>query len=580
MAIPVEEIQTIKSLVDVLYTKRESQDVALISCTDMSYSYSDYYNSSVMFSKSIGQSDLNHSVAVHAFNCPEWAIATMGAIMSRRMITGIYSTNSSQQCQYVIDLADVDVLVLSSYSLFKEKYQFLLDPKYHYIKLVFIEPLSENETADMATIHLNCTMFWDRCRGYSNELDLNIYSRNDPIALVFTSGTTGMPKAVILTNQNFLGTYKIAKYVADFDREISVSYLPLSHVAPFACDIVLPLLYHGAVGFAKSDALKGSLKESMTHFRPSAFLGVPRVYQKFREAYQQNEQRMGWAMATLVKACRQIELFYRTNCFGSIAYPLHLLCDKVLVKIRERMGCDRGKFFTTGASKLDQETFDFFTSIGLPLCQAYGMSETAAIMTCCQGDYSSSECNGYTHPDNELKISNEGEIYFRGDTVFQGYYKNLEETMSSFDGPYFKTGDLGRLENGRLYITGRKKELMKTSGGENIPYLLIEQSIQDLLPKASRVVLIGNNRKFLSCLIVPKVTLQESKDSIQESDVKMAITKYNASAFSNTQKVQKFTILDNDFSIETGELTPTLKLKRAFVNEKYSQVIDQMYVNE
>jgi long-chain-fatty-acid--CoA ligase ACSBG len=497
------------------------------------------------------------NVAIHSFNCPEWFISAMGSIFSGRYFCGIYNTNRDDQCIHVIEKGDCNVINREKVEFTEQQLE-----KVEKLKITYWENLNLDKPE------------------YYKSLDLSMNDDPDKVCtLIFTSGTTGNPKAVELTHKNVLSAVKgvLKKLEFKMFEERYVSYLPLSHIAGQAVDMYCPLFNGGEVHFARADALKGSLKDTLLAVRPTVFLGVPRVWEKFREGLNKvaekryNQGLTGRVLGKVMNIVKCIEKEYNTSenyYYQSALYPLTFLTSRFVNKIKEALGLDQCRYFASGAAPISKEVLEYFSSIGINIMEIYGMSETSGLITIADPiDSIHGSCgkitNEYGKPAEniEVKIGDNDEILVKGDNVFKRY-----------------TGDCGRIdEKGLLYITGRIKELIITAGGENVPTPLIESKIKSLINTESHCVLIGDKRKFLTMLIFNPANEKQLDDKAVESSIK----KYNNEfAISNSQKVQKFKIIHDELSIDNGLMTPTMKLKRSKILEKYANEIDSMYPND
>jgi long-chain-fatty-acid--CoA ligase ACSBG len=401
-----------------------------------------------------------------------------------------------------------------------------------------------------------------------------------------------------------------------------ISYLPLSHVAAQMIDIHGPLMlaanfkHPATVWFARPDALRGTLRDTLLAARPTMFFGVPRVWEKFREALLR--ARRGGVLGAIGDWAKSVasEKFLASQLGSDAEPPLAFPVAKLLLnKVRAALGLDRCRYCLSGAAPITTETLDYFGSLDIPIHQVYGMSECTGPATLDLPDRTKNGSVGPALPGIEIKLDhvegrdkpNEGEICYRGRNVMMGYMKNEEKTAESIDQDgWLHSGDVGRFdENGFVFITGRIKELIITAGGENIAPVPIEGDIKKLLAGLSNVMMVGDRRKFCSMLVtlqtepIPEtgtfsdklagealqvdpscITVKDAqKSEVWTRYIERGRTTYNNEiAVSNAQKLQKFVILDTDFSVAEGDLTPTLKLKRSVVAEKYANEIDSMYV--
>lgn len=379
------------------------------------------------------------------------------------------------------------------------------------------------------------------------------------------------------------------------ENTVVVSYLPLSHIAAMGIDIYSSLFCGATVYFADSNALRGSLKDTLLKVRPTLFFGVPRVWEKMAAAMQAAAAKSyakkgsGPLLRGIGSAAKSVGGAFWTadtpelvRCF-CLALPFGLFKGLAYRKVRKGCGLDRCKLLYTGAAPISAEVLDYLRSLDMPLLEVFGMSESnGAIAVCGPNDGSRpiGAC-GRALPHGELEIAaDDGEILWRGNNNMIGY-KGLkeatEEAIPSQTGQ-LHTGDIGRMdESGYLYITGRKKDLIITAGGENVAPAPIESIIKSLLgPSAGHVVLIGDQRKYLSMLIAPPEG--EAHPVLTPEAVEGAMTEYNDSyAKSRAQRVQKAHVLEFPFTVTTHELTPTMKLKRGVVSSKYKAEIESMY---
>ena len=288
--------------------------------------------------------------------------------------------------------------------------------------------------------------------------------------------------------------------------------------------------------------------DNLFDIRPTIFVGVPRVWEKMKEKINENLENL--------KLNHPIK--------HTISYYAYSLTKR---KNIEEMGLDKCKLRMTAAAPIDQKTLSFFESLEIPLTNIYGMSESCGPISIVLPK----EKGGQIMPNLNIKITKSKEILIKGPIVTPGYYNNKKANLEGWTGKWFKTGDLGYLDkNRRLHITGRKKELIITKGGENIAPVPIEKEIENNIPECDYAVIIGNNRKYLSAILIPK-------KGKKLTNIKNKINKINQQAPAQTHTIKKWIVLHNSFSINTGELTDTLKIKRHFIEIKYKKEIESMY---
>ena len=333
---------------------------------------------------------------------------------------------------------------------------------------------------------------------------------------IYTSGTTSMPKACMLTHDAIITSpyTQITSYLNNFksipERDRVVSFLPLCHVAAFDMDIMVNICLGSCLYFAEPDALRGSLLKTLLQVRPTLFLAVPRVYEKMQERIVSVLSKKSSAIQSLARWAFSVgkeatinQLVNQSNPFG-----FTLANNLVLKSLKKQMGLENVQLFMVGGAPTQKVTYDFFASLNIKMINLYGLSEVGGPATFSLPTDTKMYSSGRSVHGLDIKICNpgengEGEICCKGRCVFVGYYKDEEKSRSVFDKDgYYHTGDLGYIDSdGFLFITGRIKELLKTSGGEYVAPSLIEPKFLEVCPIASNMILIGNNRKYLSALI-------------------------------------------------------------------------------
>ncbi len=362
--------------------------------------------------------------------------------------------------------------------------------------------------------------------------------------------------------------------------------------------------------FARADALQGSLLDTLLYAKPQIFFGVPRVYEKFEEKIRQGLKEASFIKRSIANFSRnQGKKFVENISSGKNATPIFYPLANFLMfkKVKKAMGLDECLLFAYGAAPMKKKTLDFFKSLSMPLYNNYGLSESsgpAFTNVICDLD-----TVGKALPGTQGKILNKdsdgvGEICFRGRHIFMGYWKNEEATREAKDDKgYLHSGDQGYInKDGNLIISGRLKELIVTAGGENVAPLPIEDAFKEVCKFCSNIIVIGDYRKYLSCFITLKtdsegnfikeiipdlqslgIDTSNIIQAINNDKLKTYIEKcldlVNKKSVSKAQVIKKYKILTHDFSVDTGEFTPTLKLKRKFVTQKYSKEIEQMYAD-
>jgi long-chain-fatty-acid--CoA ligase ACSBG len=420
-------------------------------------------------------------------------------------------------------------------------------------------------------------------------------------------------------NLTFTGELVADMFCVKRTEERVVSYLPLSHVAAQLHDLYICLgAGSSPIYFAQPDALKGTLKDTILEVKPTRMLGVPRVWEKMYASLIDTEKRMGFVGKKLFAFARRVgtEEARLRNQGSKSTVTGHALASLIHRKVRKAIGFDNTVTFVSGAAPLNKDIVEYFHSLDIPILEIYGMSESSAPHTSNFPYRTRIGTVGRTIPYLETRLhdmnsTGEGEVCMRGRNVFMGYLNQEEKTKECIDSEgWLHSGDLGRFDEDQyLRITGRIKELLITAGGENVAPVPIEDNIKKELPCISNVMVIGDKRKFLSAILSFKTeidldtmlpvdkllpaalewlqplgcsatsvkdVLQGQNEAVMEA-IQKGINLANKRAVSNAQKVQKWVIIPQDFSIPGGELGPTLKLKRPIVSEKYSDVIERLY---
>ncbi|KAL7012670.1 hypothetical protein ACKWTF_014975 [Chironomus riparius] len=541
---------------------------------------------------------------------------------SSGLITGIYLTNSTSSVHHVLDNSKANIIVVDEQTQLDKILQ-IRDKLPHLKAIIQTIPQDPSKHSNDPQIH-----HWKDLDSIdTTEINTEYQSRlssitpNESCAIVYTSGTTGNPKGALISHDNITWLVQCAQQAIPVMKrgcEVVVSYLPLAHVAGQCTDMYLAMSVGATIYFADKNALKGTLVNTLKIARPTLFAGVPRVYEKFQEKMMSIGAQSGIIKRLIAKWAKSVTLGYYLRCMTGdpgMSLQYQLASSLILGKIKEAIGFDRIKMLVVGAAPADIETKKYFCSLDMPLVDLYGMTECTLVHCMSRPDYPNMESVGPSLPGTKLKISNpdengHGEVCLKGRNIFMGYNNDPEKTLETFDEDgWLKTGDLGYTdENGYLYLTGRIKELVITAGGENIPPVHVENLVKAECPAISNALLVGDKRKFLTMLIALKTEVDSDGnplDDLMMDSVKFmeslglnyrklsdildgadrtvtkaiedAITRANKNAISNAQKVQKFALLPHDFSLPTGELGPTMKIKRHYVINKYKEIIDKMY---
>ena len=416
----------------------------------------------------------------------------------------------------------------------------------------------------------------------------------DLATLIYTSGTTGEPKGVTLTHENIAANQNICG--ADFgfnETDSCISFLPLSHITARALDYVM--YNHGAqVAYcSKFDKLPKAMRE----IRPTVLVGVPRVYEKIRQEVERQsslspvkKRILAWAVG--------LGAAHRDTVYGGgkpNSAMWKLASKLVYSKVKEAFG-GRVRIFVSGGAPLGIDTAKWFASVGIALWEGYGLTETSPVISLNTVVHHRMGSAGWPLPNVELKLAEDGELLVKGPSVFVGYWQKPEANAECFDGDgWFRTGDIGHLDgDGFLFITDRKKELLKTSGGKLVAPQPIENKLKNNVLVA-QAALVGDKHKFISALLSPNFAALEAwakrngvearshAELVADSRVVALygeIVREANGGLANFETVKRFRVVAEEWAIESGELTPSMKLKRRVITAKYSAVIDALYADE
>ncbi len=524
-------------------------------------------------------------VAILGFNRPEWVILDHAAMMAGGAAVGIYTTSSSEEVQYIVHHSEAHVLLVEDAAQ-------LAKVKAHRDQLPLLKTIVMMRGA---TATGDEVVTWDdfMARGEQvseSALDerLDAIEQADLATLIYTSGTTGPPKGVMLSHENLAWTARTLLAVGGARADdVSLSYLPLSHIAEQVATIHMPATAGSTVFFAESlEKIPDNLKDA----RPTVFFGVPRIWEKFHAALSGKLAELTGVKKRLVQWARGVCTAVNAHRDRGEALPKLLalqyrLANKLVIrKLKTALGFDRAITLVSGAAPIAPDVLAFFSSIDLPIREIYGQSEDSGPTSFNLPGKTKIGSVGPPLPGLECKIAEDGEILVRGKNVFLGYYKEPEATAECLKDGWLCSGDLGAFDqDGFLTITGRKKEIIITAGGKNIAPKNIEAALKKS-PLIGEAIVIGDRRKFLTALVtldepvarklVPEGVLTEASEI--RSAIQAQVDQVNQS-LARVEQVKKFAILPKPFGIDTGELTPTMKIKRKVVAQKYAGEIEAMY---
>jgi len=564
-------------------------------------SWNEYYSraqyvGSALISMGLQKGD---RVSIIGDNCPEWVIIDMGIQCAGGVSVGVYSTNAWPQVEYVIENSESKFFFveneeqLDKWLHFRDKVPFLkkvivwdLEGLRHFkdpMVMTYNEILEEGRLI----VEKDSNLFESRMAEVKPE-DLSY--------LIYTSGTTGLPKGAMLSHRNVIwmgDAVKSVIYMEDTDEVLS--YLPLCHVFEQLFSVIFHITYGGIVNFIESlDTVTDNMKE----VSPTVGYAVPRIWEKYLSAVYIRMSDATWfkklAFAIALKI-GQKRTTLKMN-FKPVPFYLEIFFKlayiSVFRKLKERLGFDRMRLAITAAAPISSDVLHFFQSIGINLIEAYGQTEGTGVTCVSKVGKLKFGTVGPPLPGVEVKIAEDGEILVKSPSVFKGYYKNPKATKEALKDGWLYSGDMGEFdEDGYLKITDRKKDIIVTAGGKNITPQYIENQLK-FSSYINDAVVIGDNRKYITALIMidednvvkyaqdNKVQFSTYKELTQSPDIFKLIDKeVNRvnSGLSRVEQIKKFTILPKKLYEEDGEVTPTMKVKRKYVNEAFGDIIDGMY---
>jgi long-chain acyl-CoA synthetase len=530
------------------------------------------------------------TVSILGFNRPEWVILDVAAMAAGGAAAGIYTTCSAGEVQYIVHHAE-SLLVLVENAGQWEKVRGELERLpllRHVVTMAGAPPIDH-------PLVLTWEQFLAKGEGTADaRLDERLHALEPSglAALIYTSGTTGPPKGVMLSHLNLSWTATTAGgSTRAGNDDVMLSYLPLSHVAEQVFSV------HGHVTggyqlyFAESmDRVPDNLKE----VQPTLFFGVPRIWEKFQSAIVGKLGQAPPARRFIAQTAMRIGRAYNAaKNDGRMPHPLleaaHAVADKlVFAKFKQAVGLGRARHCVSGAAPIVPGVLDFFAGLDVVIYEVYGQSEDTGPTSITRVGNNKVGTVGPPFPGIELRFGDDGEILVRGPNVFMGYFKEPAATAETLVDGWLCSGDLGKLdEQGNLVITGRKKEIIITAGGKNITPKNIEAALKEH-PLIAEAVVVGDRRKYLTALLVVDADAAArfvaekggtADGPVVRAEIERVVEQVN-SQLARVETVKKFHLLSQPFSIDSGELTPTLKVKRRVVYERYAREIEAMYAGD
>ena len=516
-------------------------------------------------------------------NRPEWAIVDFACLLLGAVDVPIYATQTGEQCLFVAQNCEARVAFVSSRKQYEKMASIRQQSCLEYVVIMDDAP-ELTEAVSMQSFLRSASSGNDTAL---EELGHRI-EPDDLATLIYTSGTTGTPKGVMLTHGNIASNLNVSLDMYDFSKDdLCVSFLPLSHVTARHLDYALinagvPLAYCPVID---------ELPQVMKEVHPTLIVAVPRVYEKVyntvqNKAHGLKRKLIAWALSV---GAENREIILRGETPGSLSWKL---ANKlVFSKIRDGLG-GRATVFVSGGAPLGKEIATWYADIGIRIHEGYGLTETSPVIALNNPVNHRIGTVGKPMSNVEVRIADDGEVLVRGPSVFKGYWKMPEETAAVFEDGWFKTGDIGHLdEDGYLSITDRKKDLIKTSGGKFIAPQPIENSLK-VNQYVAEAALLGDKRRFPAVLIIP--CFEDLEEWARHHGVKFSTRKELVKAhqvqklyegiveelnnnLAQYEKLKKVLVVPDELSIADGTLTPSMKLRRRNLTDRYKKEIDALY---
>ena len=538
------------------------------------------------------------NIGIFSQNKPECLYVDFGAFANRAVTIPLYATSSPAQAQYIINDAQIRYIFVGE--------QFQYDAAFSVFgfcqslqQLIIFDRAVVRDPRDMTSIYFD--EFLETGKGLPNndivEERTSRASDDDLANILYTSGTTGEPKGVMLHHSNYMEAFRIhdIRLVDMSDQDVSMNFLPLTHVFEKAWTY---LCIHKGVQIC-INLRPVDIQTTIKEIRPTLMCSVPRFWEKVYAGVQEKiAQETGLKKAMMLDAIKVGKIHNIDYLRKGKTPPLmnqlkYKFYEKtVYALLKKTIGIENGNFFPTAGAAVPDEICEFVHSVGINMLVGYGLTESTATVSCFLNKGYEIGSVGTIMPDVEVKIGEENEILLRGKTITKGYYKKAEATAAAIDKDgWFHTGDAGYMKDGQLYLTERIKDLFKTSNGKYISPQALETKLA-IDRYIDQIAIIADQRKFVSALIVPvygfvkdyaKEKGIEYKDMEELLQHPKVIGLFRAridtlqQQFAHYEQVKRFTLLPEPFSMERGELTNTLKLKRPVVAKNYKELIDKMY---
>ena len=566
------EINRVNNLLELFYNQYQTQDKTSVFLqplkeVEKKYSWEDVYSNIIKLSEEISKYiKKGDRCLLISENRPEWMISDLSIMLSGGITVPAYTTYTERDYEYIIDDCSPTVLIIS------DKTQYLkiknIIPKKRFIKkIIFFDVIEEFNQE----LHININQIFEN-KNFSliNFSELKI-QRKDVACIIYTSGTQGNPKGVVLSHGGILNNCEgalglLKEFVSKKPKFLT--WLPLSHSYEHTVQFV-QIVVGAQVFYAESIE---KLIKNMGNCSPEIMTAVPRFYQNLHQKINTNFSKAAGIKKFLINQTIKLgNKKLNREPFSLIESLTNFICDLLVrKKIKEQFGGNL-KAFISGGGALDKEVGCFLNAIGLPTLQGYGLTETSPVVSCNSINEIKVETVGKPFRGNLVKIANDGEILVKGENVMLGYWNNEEETNKVLNNGWLSTGDIGEFDGEFLKITDRKKDIIITPGGDNISPTKIESDLN----KSNFIeqsLVYGDNKPYLVCLIV----LSSEYKNIKNEEIQKEIEKINKN-LSKIEKIKKYFIIKNQFTIENNMMTPTLKLKRYKIIKTYQNELEKLF---
>ena len=503
-------------------------------------------------------------------NRPEWLISDIAIMLANGITVPAYTTYTEADYKYLIEDCEPSIIIVSNDTM-HNKLKNIIDEKSFIKKIITFDKITKG---DYQNKYLDFKNIINKKLEDADKIKKVSLKRNSPACIIYTSGTGGNPKGVVLSHggilNNLAGACEILKPLID-QRPIFLTWLPLSH--SYEHTVQFAQIAVGAKVFYAEKIEK--LLDNISEAKPTIMTAVPRFYQNLFNKININIKKTKGLKSKLINLAIVLGKKRLLQQKMSISEKvMNLIVDKLVrKKIKKQFGGNL-KAFVSGGGALDKEIGEFLNAVGLPTLQGYGLTETSPVVSCNPIHKIRVETVGPPFMGNKVKIAQDGEILIKGENVMLGYWNNKEETKKVIKDGWLHTGDIGEIdpEDGYLKITDRKKDIIVSSGGDNISPAKIENQLTNYT-EIEQAMIYGDGKSYLVALIVPNKDFIEEKETISE-----IVNKINKN-LTLIEKIKKIEIIKEYFSIENGLLTPTMKVKRNKVMEKYKNILENFYKN-